>query len=490
MRFIRKHNLINILSATGIRVLVTASVMLGSVLVLYSGYSLYEQLYTQNRAFTTAGLDYEGDEVLDDDVQAELSDMYEDYRAWLRIDDTHIDYPVMQSKDDLYYANHDIDGKSSLTGALYMTYENAPDMSDDYIVVFGHHMDNGAMFGDLDHFEDPKYFNEHQKGSLATPNGIYDITVWAVLRTDAYEASVYGVKGRNLSDIIDYVTANALYMDVTATAGAEKIIAMSTCSDVLTNGRLVVFGVLKPTVEPIEPTTEETTPEESSEEESTPEESTEEESTPEESTEEQTTPEESTEEQSTEEITTGEASSEAVTIGPYDESKTMEPTTPDGTVPPDTAAGTGVNEKWPIFSDFFDWFMPGGSSYGRDCWAFVNLLCLIITVYILAPVNMMKRKYGRIRKMRKINEAKNEQIYDVEPFARRFHTGVIIESVLTVLALIVFILTENMRLPMILIDKWTPMMLILMVGSWVAEVTLTRYRRDEREDEKVKQENE
>ncbi|MBR5348546.1 MAG: class B sortase [Lachnospiraceae bacterium] len=473
MRFIKKHNLINLLSATGIRVLVTASVLLGSVLVLYSGYSLYEQLYTQNRAFSTAGLDYEGDEVLQEEVQVELADLYEDYRAWLRIDDTHIDYPVVQAKDDLYYANHDIDGKSSLTGAIYMTYENAPDMSDNYIVLFGHHMDNGAMFGDLDRFEDSKFFNAHNTGTLSTPKGNYDITIWAILRTDAYENEVYSVSGRDLNDIIDYVTAHAIYMDPTAVSGAEKILAMSTCSGAQTNGRLVLFGVLKPSTEPIEPTTEETTPEESSEEESTPEESTEE------PTDEITTPE-----ASTEEITTEEVSSEAFTQSPIDESKTMEPTTPDGTVPPDTAAGTGVNEKWPIFSKIFDWFMPGGSSYGRDAWAFVNLICLIITVYILAPVNMMKRKYGRIRKMRKVNEAKNEQIYDVEPFARKFHTGIAIEIVLTVLALIVFILTENMRLPMILIDKWTPLMLILMVGAWVADVLFTRYHRDERETAK------
>ena len=46
VRFLRKIKLIDLLSVTGIRVLVAASVMLGSVLVLYSGYSLYEQLYT------------------------------------------------------------------------------------------------------------------------------------------------------------------------------------------------------------------------------------------------------------------------------------------------------------------------------------------------------------------------------------------------------------------------------------------------------------
>ena len=482
MRFLKGKSIINVLSVTGIRVLVTASVLLGSLLVLYSGYSLYEQLYTQNRAFSTAGLDYQGDEILKDDVQEDLSKSYADYRAWLRVDDTHIDYPVMQSTDDLYYASHDIDGKSSLTGAIYMAFDNASDLSDNYIMIFGHHMDNGAMFGDLDQFLDQNYFDAHRTGTLASPGGTYDIMIWAVVRTDAYEAEIYTVGQRDLADVIQYAADHADIYDASAVSGAEKIIALSTCASAQTNGRLVVLGVLKPTTTPIdEPTTSEETTEESTEESSTEEPSTEESSTPEESSEEASTPEASSEEVTTEEETTEEASTES----PYGESKTVaEPTTPDGTIPPDTAAGTGVNEKWPIFSKIFDWFMPGGSSYGRDCWAFVNLICLIITIYILAPVNMMKRKYGRIRKMRKVNEAKNEKIYDVESFARKFHTGIAIEGVLTVLALIVFILTENMRLPMILIDRWTPLMLILMVGAWVADVLFTRYHRDDRETAK------
>lgn len=478
MRFLRKIKLIDMLSVTGIRVLVAASVMLGSVLVLYSGYSLYEQLYTQNRAFSSGGLDY-GDDVLKDEVQEELSMSREDYRAWLRVDDTHIDYPVMQSDNDLYYANHDIDGNSSLTGAIYMAYDNAPDMSDPYIVIFGHHMDNGAMFGDLDRFLDEEYFYKHQKGTLVFPGGINDITFFAVLHTDAYEHEIYSVGNRDLEELIQYVAANAEIMDTGAVKDAKQIICLSTCSDVVTNGRLVLLGVMEPSITPIDPTTaeESSTPEESSsDEESTPEESTEEESTPDASTEEESTPE-----ASTEEATTPEASTEEITTS-------EESTTSDYTVSPESAAGTGVKERWPIFSGFFDLFMPGGSSYGRNAWAFVNLICLIVTVYILAPVNMLKRKYGRIRKMRKVNEAKNEQIYDVEPFARKFHTGIAIEAVLTVLALLAFILTENMRLPMILIDKWTPLMLILMIGTWVADVAFTRYHRDEREA--VKQETE
>ncbi|MBQ1662996.1 MAG: class B sortase, partial [Clostridia bacterium] len=211
------------MSVTGIRVLVAASVMLGSILVLYSGYSLYEQLYTQNRAFSTAGLEYDGEEVLLEDVQEDLAATYEEYRAWLRVDDTHIDYPVMQHTDDLYYASHDIDGNSSLTGAIYMAFDNAADLSDNYTVIFGHHMDNGAMFGDLDKFLEQNFFDAHRKGTLASPGGIYDIELWAVLSTDAYDAEIYTVGNRDLAEVIQYVADHAELYDAAAAKDAEKI---------------------------------------------------------------------------------------------------------------------------------------------------------------------------------------------------------------------------------------------------------------------------
>ena len=53
----------------------------------------------------------------------------------------------------------------------------------------------------------------------------------------------------------------------------------------------------------------------------------------------------------------------------------------------------------------------------------------------------------------------------------------------SVLALLLFILTENMRLPMVLIDKWTPLMLIILAATWVFDITLTGVKEEKQEDE-------
>lgn len=53
----------------------------------------------------------------------------------------------------------------------------------------------------------------------------------------------------------------------------------------------------------------------------------------------------------------------------------------------------------------------------------------------------------------------------------------------TIAAIVAFILTEDMRLPMVLIDRWTPLMLLLLAVCWVADVLLLRYREEEQEEE-------
>ena len=95
--------------------------LLAGALILYSGYVLYDSVYTQNQAFSSSWevLQYKP-EIIDDGAVPlsggdELTAINQDYRAWLTIYDTNIDYPVMQGEDDLYYAGHNIYDESSLT---------------------------------------------------------------------------------------------------------------------------------------------------------------------------------------------------------------------------------------------------------------------------------------------------------------------------------------------------------------------------------------
>ncbi|MBO4703114.1 MAG: class B sortase [Lachnospiraceae bacterium] len=476
-----KKDLIDKLSAIGIRVLVTVSLLLGFLLVIFSGYSIYEQLYTQTRAFSSGGL--KSEEVQSVEVQENLALQNKDYRGWLQIDGTHIDYPLMQDGDELYYAYHDTEGNHSLTGSIYMSAYNKSDLSDDYIMIYGHHMDNGAMFGDLDKFLDKDFFDNHTGGTFSCLSGTYKLELWAVVNTDAYEDSVYNVGSLSFNDVVEYVNRYSRYIKPSALNNAKKIIALSTCRDATTNGRLVVFFTLK--------------------------------EIPSSQTDTSSNPDDNTG------ITIGKpGTSTGEEITPDNPDK-PDVTKPDNPVTPDEK---DKDEDGKV--DITDPFVPGGSSYGREAWALVNLICLIITVYILVPIFFLRKKYGRIHKMRKVNKSKEslfeaqdmtpedwtererimrvatqksengyvskdkfceaveELFYRLKVFTRKFIAGIIIEVLLSIASIIAFILTEDMRLPMVLIDKWTPLMLLLMIGSLLVDFILTRYKKSKKDEEK------
>ena len=491
------------ISIWGIRVLVSASFPLGFGLMLFSGYAIYEQYYTQNRAFSSAGINTA--EVYTVEAQQNLVQARKDYRAWLKIENTNIDYPVMQSTDDLYYANHDIDGNVSLTGAIYMASGNKSDLSDDYIVIYGHHMDNGAMFGELEKFLDKDYFDSDNGGKLVFSDGsIFELNLWAAAHTDAYEDEVYSVDTQEFNDVVEYVNKYSKYIKPSALDNAKKIIALSTCLDATTNGRLVVFYTLKeiPGEQTVVPTTP-TTP-----------------ANPATPTDEDTgitTP--------VDKVPTGTGITTPDDVVPTTPDNPVKPDNPDKPTTPDDNQ-TVIPEEDTTPSS---WWVPSGSSYGIKAWAIINLICLVITVYILVPIFFLRKKYGRIHKMRKVNktkeelfeaqdmspedwtererimtvatkksdngyvskdkfsEAVEELFFKVKNFTRKFIAGIVLEVIFVIAGVIIFILTEDMKLPMVLIDKWTPLMLLILAGSVLAELNLTRYKRRRKED---KEENE
>ena len=100
----------------------------------------------------------------------DLMAINKDVAGWITIDDTHIDYPVVQGKDDMEYINKDVYGEFSLSGSIFLSCMNKKDFSDNYNLVYGHHMANGGMFGDVVSFTEKSYFDKHKTGELYLPD--------------------------------------------------------------------------------------------------------------------------------------------------------------------------------------------------------------------------------------------------------------------------------------------------------------------------------
>lgn len=233
----------------GNRILSLIAAVMVLLMFLYGGYSLWDSYMINRGAFLTSDLLKYKPAGVNPEENLSLEDLLainSDTRAWLTIEDTHIDYPVVQGDTDMEYINTDVFGEFALSGSIFLSCLNSPDFSDPYNLVYGHHMDNGGMFGDVVEFTDAEYFSARQTGELYLPHKTYDVTLFACIEADAYDRLVYSPGADcDMQGLLDYLENNsAQYRDI-GISSDDQIIGLSTCMDVETNGRVILFGRLK-----------------------------------------------------------------------------------------------------------------------------------------------------------------------------------------------------------------------------------------------------
>ena len=174
-----------IAAKVGDKVIVVFAVILMVLLMSYGSFSLWYTYMTMQEGFLNNEL-MALKPFADKDGSLSFQDLLminEDVRAWITIDDTHIDYPMVQGENDMEYVNKDVMGNFSLSGSIFMSYRNKPDFSDPYILTYGHHMDSGGMYGDVMQFIEPEYFEAHRTGSLILPDKIRKLEIFACFET-------------------------------------------------------------------------------------------------------------------------------------------------------------------------------------------------------------------------------------------------------------------------------------------------------------------
>lgn len=183
----------------------------------------------------------------------ELQKINPDVIGWIRVNDTNINYPLLQTDDDDTYMNTDAEGKYSLSGAIFLHCGNKPDFSDFNNIIYGHHMEKEKMFGDIGNFTDETYFDEHPYGNLFFDGKDHGIEFYALMQVDAYNETIFNVcpdtseaKQAYLLEIID----NALYKRELNITEDDHLVLLTTCTSDMTNGRNVLVGRLTDQVYP------------------------------------------------------------------------------------------------------------------------------------------------------------------------------------------------------------------------------------------------
>lgn len=176
----------------------------------------------------------------------------EDMVAWLTIPGTNIDYPVMWTPfDENYYLYRDFNGNENANGCLLLDTDSSLNPLTTNLIIHGHNMKSGAMFGNLTDYENKDFFDNHKEVILHTRESQKNYEIIAVFRSQVYKKTddvfkFYKFFQANTQEEFDnfYNNIKALSIydtGITATYG-DNFITLSTCVYHVQNGRFVVIA--------------------------------------------------------------------------------------------------------------------------------------------------------------------------------------------------------------------------------------------------------
>lgn len=178
---------------------------------------------------------------------ASLQEAYPDVQGWLTIPDTGIDYPVLQSGEDNpeYYLRHNYWGEYDVNGSLFLqtgcSLEESPNR-----IIYGHNMNSGAMFGNLEKYAGYEYWQKHKEVFFQTKEGMEKYVVAAVLKADVSMFPFQQVFFRNQEAVEAYVEqakSRALFETGVSGADWDTVLTLVTCSYEWKEARNIVVAV-------------------------------------------------------------------------------------------------------------------------------------------------------------------------------------------------------------------------------------------------------
>ena len=158
----------------------------------------------------------------------ELLGINPDVCAWVTLDNTAIDYPVVQGEDNFTYVNTDVYGDFSLA--------------------------ESKMFGDLDLYKDAEFFAENTTGELILPDRTYDLKTFACLLVPSSESAIFQPQrwDSDLQGLYTFAQENALNLNTETLAAMKaagddaQVLALSTCSTEFTDARTILLAWMIP----------------------------------------------------------------------------------------------------------------------------------------------------------------------------------------------------------------------------------------------------
>lgn len=197
----------------------------------------------------------------DDDTADTLPDILPEYQTlyslnkrligWVKIDDTYIDYPVLQTVNNDYYLNHNFDQEEDKNGSIFLDKDCSIYPRSTNLILYGHHMRSGRMFGQLNKYSSEKFYKEHKYIQFDTiyEKGTYEVMY--VFRSKIYEESEIVFKYYQFTDAVSetefesnmmQMADMSLYDTGISAEYGDELLTLSTCDYYTSDGRFVVVA--------------------------------------------------------------------------------------------------------------------------------------------------------------------------------------------------------------------------------------------------------
>ena len=214
---------------------------------------IFSLVYSKPEGVANKGLITNNGKVasIDDKKLRQLIKINPDVLGILRFDNTDIDYPIVQGRDNEYYLKHDYTGEYNYKGAIFLDANNNADLSDRNNIVYGHNMADGSMFGHLKKYIiDDKYALEHNAFTINTINNEIRCKIFSAYIVDVKaDNSPYKIFKHitNNSDLVEWAReclSKTKQKNFDADFGKDaKIWTFSTCYDNF-DKRIIIQGLV------------------------------------------------------------------------------------------------------------------------------------------------------------------------------------------------------------------------------------------------------
>ena len=216
---------------------------------------LLENTNTTNNQVSNENANNEQVQQLDSRITkvTDLKNQNSDIIGWLEIENTNINYPVLQGDDNEFYMTHNYKKEKSKNGSIFLSKDYNWDIPSSNLLIYGHNNKNGTMFQELLNYEDFNFYKEHPTIRFTTATEDMEFEIISVFKSRVYYKSEQNVFRYYFSinantkaeydDFINNAKAASLYDIKKAANYGDQLITLSTCSYHVKDGRFAVVGV-------------------------------------------------------------------------------------------------------------------------------------------------------------------------------------------------------------------------------------------------------